>query len=1006
MTKKDAPTRENQPDSTQSSIRPSARPTIGYTTPDLDRYFTAMWAGALEVAQKQDANLICFLCGMLPGRVDFKYQANVLLDLVSPENVDGLIFNRVNVAGFLSTEETRKFIERFRPLPITSIGLVEGTPSIVVENESGMRELVSHLIEVHGYRRIALIRGHEGHPEAEARYNAYAQTLAEHNIPLDPNLVTPPYVWMEDWKRSSVEAIRCLLDERKLRPKEDVEVIIGNNDTSAVSAMELLRERGIQVPQDVAVVGFDDHEIAQFVTPSLSTVHQPIAGKARWAAETLLAQLEGKPVPEQVSVPTTMVIRQSCGCLDQTVAQAAVEPMVVSGKGAEASFAARPRREDILSAMISVAGATADQIPGRVEQLLDAFIAEIKGESLGAFLATLEGLLREATATGGDAAAWQGAISALRRHVLASLANDNEALFRAENLWQQARLTIGEIARRAQAYRRLEMEQQTRILYDISQELVTALDVAGLMDVLARVLPQLGIPACYLSLYEDPNSPADWSRLMLAYDERGRVDLEPGGRRFPSRQLVPDGLLPQGRRYIMVVESLYFRETQFGFVLFEAGPRGSMVYDSLRAQISGVLQEILLVRRVQERSAELARQQYILDTFMENVPDRIYFKDRDSRFTRVNKAHAIHVGLADPAEELGKSDFDFFPEDQAQSKFEQEQVIIRSEQPILNFEEPDGVGRWALTTKMPLRDEHGAVIGTFGISRDITDLKRTQAALEKAYAEVEEQVKERTAELQQEIAVRRRAEEQVRQLNVELEQRVVERTAQLRAANKELEAFSYTVSHDLRAPLRAIDGYTRILVEDYEPLLDAEGKRVCGVITDSTQRMGQLIDDLLALSRLSRTDMQSTPIDMKALAEAAFDHLTTPESRARIDFRLGALPPALGDPTLIGQVWGNLLSNALKFSSKRERAVIEVGCQESAGESIYYVRDNGSGFDMQYAGKLFGMFQRLHSERDFEGTGLGLAIVQRVISRHGGRVWGEGAVDGGATFYFTLQGAK
>jgi signal transduction histidine kinase len=238
----------------------------------------------------------------------------------------------------------------------------------------------------------------------------------------------------------------------------------------------------------------------------------------------------------------------------------------------------------------------------------------------------------------------------------------------------------------------------------------------------------------------------------------------------------------------------------------------------------------------------------------------------------------------------------------------------------------------------------------------------------------------------------------------ELEQHVAERTAQLESTNKELEAFAYSVSHDLRAPLRAIDGFTRILVEDYGPSLDAEGERVCAVISNNTRRMGQLIDDLLAFSRLSRADMQSTPIDMEALAEAAFRQLTTPESRERIEFRRGRLPPAVGDPTLIGQVWMNLLSNALKFSSGRERAIVEVGCQSSDGERerVYYVRDNGAGFDMRYAGKLFGVFQRLHSEREFEGTGVGLAIVQRMIHRHGGRVWGEGEVDKGATFFFTL----
>jgi PAS domain S-box-containing protein len=245
---------------------------------------------------------------------------------------------------------------------------------------------------------------------------------------------------------------------------------------------------------------------------------------------------------------------------------------------------------------------------------------------------------------------------------------------------------------------------------------------------------------------------------------------------------------------------------------------------------------------------------------------------------------------------------------------------------------------------------------------------------------------------------RMRAEGEIRELNQQLQVQA----DNLAAANKELEAFSYSVSHDLRAPLRAIDGYTRILVEDYEAGLGAEGRRVCGVIRAETQRMGQLIDDLLAFSRLNRTQMQAVSIDMAALVTSVFQELTTPADRERLDFRVDSLPPAVGDPAMIRQVWINLLANAVKFSAKRERTIIEVGNQQEGDEAIYYVRDNGAGFDMRYADKLFGVFQRLHSEREFAGTGVGLAIVQRVIHRHGGRVWADSSVNQGATFYFTL----
>ncbi len=253
------------------------------------------------------------------------------------------------------------------------------------------------------------------------------------------------------------------------------------------------------------------------------------------------------------------------------------------------------------------------------------------------------------------------------------------------------------------------------------------------------------------------------------------------------------------------------------------------------------------------------------------------------------------------------------------------------------------------------------------------------------------------------VVERRNALEALNTLNAELEQRVAARTEQLESANRELEAFSYSVSHDLRAPLRAVDGFTRILTEDYATHLDAEGKRICSVISQSAKDMGRLIDDLLAFSRIGRRDMQGVPVDLTALVRSVYSDLTTPEDRERIDFRVGDLPPVAGDPALLRQVWVNLLSNAVKFSSKKERAVIEVSAEQRGGETVYVVRDDGAGFDMQYADKLFGVFQRLHSAKEFDGTGVGLAIVQRIISRHGGRIWAEGRVGQGATFSFTLN---
>jgi len=284
---------------------------------------------------------------------------------------------------------------------------------------------------------------------------------------------------------------------------------------------------------------------------------------------------------------------------------------------------------------------------------------------------------------------------------------------------------------------------------------------------------------------------------------------------------------------------------------------------------------------------------------------------------------------------------------------------------------PDG-SRIFLTSKTPWRNAEGEVIGLIGIARDITE--------------------------------RKRAQEEVLRLNAELEQRVRDRTAQLEASNHELEAFSYSVSHDLRAPLRGINGWSLALLEEYGDRLDPQARGYLDRVRSESQRMGHLIDDLLKLSRVTRADMQVETVDLTSLAGSIAARLREAEPARQIEFVIEPGLTASGDPLLMEIALTNLLSNAVKFTGPRALAHIEFGQTRSKGELVFYVRDNGVGFNMAYAHTLFGAFQRLHKPSEFPGTGIGLATVQRVIHRHGGRVDVEAQPNQGATFYFTLGG--
>jgi PAS domain S-box-containing protein len=371
---------------------------------------------------------------------------------------------------------------------------------------------------------------------------------------------------------------------------------------------------------------------------------------------------------------------------------------------------------------------------------------------------------------------------------------------------------------------------------------------------------------------------------------------------------------------------------------------------------------LIETQRMRRAEQDVARANRFLDAIIENIPDMVFVKEAAGlTFTRFNRAGEELLGVARDAL-MGKSDYDFFPRNEAEFFIQKDRETLAGKTLVDIPEEPIQTSngkRWLHTKKVPILDHEGTPVYLLGISQDITE--------------------------------RREAERQL-----------IEAKEAVEAANLELEAFSYSVAHDLRSPLRAIDGFSQALLEDYGSTLEGDGREYLQRVRGAAQHMAELIDDLLTLSRVTRAEMRRDRVDLSELARGVVARLQTiaPERRVQIVIPDGL--GASGDAGLLGVVLENLLGNAWKFTSKRKEARIELGVTEHEGAKAFFVRDDGAGFDMAYAARLFGVFQRLHHVSEFEGTGIGLATVQRIVKRHGGRVWATGEIGQGATFYFTL----
>jgi len=786
------------------------RPTIGLLGEvGGSPYHRALWEGFIDAASELDVNLIWYLSDVVRGSQD-SVRRNIFYDLISTERIEGLLVSGT-LGNYITTAEFERFVDSYRPIPMVGITQVPGLPCVVVDNGQGMRDTVAHLIETHGYRNIAFICGPENNEEAIVRYRAYTDVLEQHGLPVDADLVALGSFVYQDGE----EAVRLFFDERKAK----VEAIVAANDWMAFGALQALEERGLRVPQDVALAGFDDTSEAMVSSPPLTTVQQPIRQLGAAAIKMMLQVLAGEQVPEQIMVPTQLVVRESCGCVASMAADVIVGPLTEEKESFSLAIVAQ--QEEILSEMAQTMESPLLSFPDWAKQLLTALSDEIesatvsgkseaKADSQGAFLSILCKILQQADLAGSQVSDLQKVISVMRRYTLPHV-TDVATLARADMLFDQARVTIDGMLQRNWTLQEVEQANLNNVLSLLRGGLATRVEVEHLIGVLNHRLPQLGFSTFYFFLYESPDHFTPGSRLMLAVDEGERVEIDAVGQQFLTHRLTPDELFPQQRRYTWIVGPLYFEENQFGGLILEVGSRDAEIYRSLTTLISGSMHDALLIQQLEVRRVQMltaaevsqaASSMLNLDELIQqavNLVQERFSLYYTGLFLIEDEWAILRAGTGEGGQQMLTEGYQLKVDGKSiigRCALEQHAYIVldvgeeavrfenpllpdtRSEMalPLISRSETLGVLTVQSTEEAAFDNEDIAVFQTMAdqLANAIMNARLYEEA-QRAYAEVEQQVQSRTAELEQEIIQR----EQAQQESERLQQEVIE--AQQRA---------------------------------------------------------------------------------------------------------------------------------------------------------------------------------------------------------------------------------
>src|SRR5215216_5479598 len=985
----------------------SERKTIGVFASQVGRAWGSEFiAGITETAEANNVNVVHFIGGALhPIPSPDNKSSFGLYDLAKPDQFDGLILT-ADIAYGISASELNLFREVYGGMPVVTQSVkLDGASMFIADNTEGMRSAVRHLIEEHGYKRIAFIRGIQGQIDAEQRFQAYQDELKAHSLRFDEDLVVDGDFSPE----SGRAAIRTLLDERKLR----FQAVVAANDSMAFGALEILQQRGVHVPEDVAVTGFDDLREAQATGVPLTTVRQSFYTAGKHAMETLLKRINGDSIPNIIMTPTQFLIRWSCGCLPENVRQAAVAPRDVAKTGRLEN-----KREAALRALLNSAGIT-DQDPALLQfreafgRAWDGFLLTLNSKSSSDdFLKTINAMIELMQKNGLAPAVWHNVISMMRRYALGGITSYTSML-QAENLFQQARLLAGELSQRAQAYRRLVLEQQENVLHGFSFSMAPAMSMDEIGAAISEHFPAMGIERWYVMFYSDVTAPQSISapppesyKLLFQY-EGSQFEIPQKQTTMGTGQLIPRGKTPADHRYTAVVMPLSLARNRFGFMWVEMGPRDWEIYVRIRNLVSSALLRVMLVQQkeqaqreierllgeARERTIELAiAKEFAERTAAENA--KLYSSEQSRRqvaealtksarqlsslgaITDVPQQVVTQLSLLIPHDRsaLFREDINGIPRLIAHAGFPDDapvesltytlrginvfHFIVKQSEPMVigdiknmqTWKQPDWLPEDRAWLGIPLYSKN-KVVGMLTISRS-----------EPASFNQDDVLLANTFAIQASVALENaRLYDDLNRFTQMMERMVEQRVDELNSAyqtlaklDKNKSDFIQVAAHELRTPLTVIKGYLGMIKTAPAVQESATLKQVIDGVILGTNRLHQIVNSMLDVARLENQvltpHLESVALGpvLRLVCKDYVEDLETRQIKLELGPDINTLPPLLADSELLKKALDNVIVNAIKFTPDGGSIFINAHSAQVDGRGEFCeirIRDTGIGID-------------------------------------------------------------